>query len=421
MQTDGVPRVERNDNEDSDVRTARDEEARTVDAQGVRWGDQQFSCSDKKKNKRTLFSIFASLAATGAACVPLSLSTSPSGVRRHSKPSLPQYIRIIGAFVANMSSDLANIPDQLATLDAQFKDLQDAIADNAKQLQQEFEIRLASQATRLDDQYARHITGSNEEILISLFHAALQHHLQQEITMLKPTMLSASFAMARELEERHAALVQSFQQRPPFSHSGGMRRGPPKGDDDSTPLTAEDLVVTADISSLNNFAGLQPPQSLRLMGRAGTQDARVLIDGGSTHNFIHPEVVAKLQLPITVVPPFRVYVGNGDAMPCMSQCVGVCLLMQTHLFLVDLFVLQIHGQDLVLGVQWLQQLSKVAQDFAQLTLEFTWEGNLVQLRGGTTPKQVFFSMFKALSTGQQVVAYYEMLPLLLDSHAKPGG
>ncbi|VFQ59818.1 unnamed protein product [Cuscuta campestris] len=37
-------------------------------------------------------------------------------------------------------------------------------------------------------------------------------------------------------------------------------------------------------------------------------------------------------------------------------------------------MIYIHGQDLVLGVQWLQQLGKVTQDYANLTLAFTWDG-----------------------------------------------
>ncbi|VFQ60544.1 unnamed protein product [Cuscuta campestris] len=276
----------------------------------------------------------------------------------------------------------------------------------------------------------QHVTGASEDILVSLFHAGLKHHLQQEISLLKPDSLFDSFTLARELEAKHTALLHSVHQRQAFGSNSGLARGGPPGfkptqqppllpmppkpappglpghnkhlslaekeakdakglcyncdqkwsrthkcgrflilcgadeDDDNvtpyldglgcyTPDLGDKIAVTADISSLNNFAGLQPPRSLRLDGRVGNQDVRVLIDGGSTHNFIHPALVARLQLPLRVVEPFRVYVGNGDALPYTSQCMGVPLVMQSHMFIVDLFVLQIHGQDIVLGVQWL--------------------------------------------------------------------
>ncbi|VFQ87158.1 unnamed protein product [Cuscuta campestris] len=349
--------------------------------------------------------------------------------------------------------------------------------------------KLRQQGAVIDYQTAfekvlQHVSGANEEILVSLFHAGLKHHLQQEIAMHKPQTLSESFALARELEAKHLALVNSVQQRSSYGTSGGIPRQPVQGlraaptepllptppkppsvphtirrlspaekaakdakglcyncdqkwsrthkcgrfllicgaDAEEEDLSAEpedDLLVTADISSLNNFAGLQPPRSLRLMGRIGSHDVRVLIDGGSTHNFIHPEIVARLQLPLQAVTPFWVYVGNGDAMPCASRCVGVPLLMQTHLFSVDLFVLQIHGQDIVLGVQWLQQFGKVSQDYAQLTLEFTWEGRSVQIQGDNAPKPVSLSMFRSLHASHLITDYYELLSVTHGECAVP--
>ncbi|VFQ77314.1 unnamed protein product [Cuscuta campestris] len=54
-----------------------------------------------------------------------------------------------------------------------------------------------------------HVTEVPEPYLKSLFHAGLKNHLQHEISLLKPATLSESFALARELETKHQALVQS--------------------------------------------------------------------------------------------------------------------------------------------------------------------------------------------------------------------
>jgi hypothetical protein len=58
--------------------------------------------------------------------------------------------------------------------------------------------------------------------------------------------------------------------------------------------------------------------------------------------------------------------------------------LQGIIFSVDLFVLAIEGPDVVLGFPWLQLLGKVAHDYSALTMEFTWEGQPVTLRGDST-------------------------------------
>ncbi|VFQ69392.1 unnamed protein product [Cuscuta campestris] len=299
----------------------------------------------------------------------------------------------------------------------------------------------------------QHVTGASEANLLSLFHAGLKPHLRHEIALLKPTTLSSSFALARELEAKHSTLLQSVSPRQqswnsslpprvfptstrpstqedkaatptPVGDVGGsapVRRLPraerlerrAKGlcyncdqkwskthrcgrflllcDDDDEELpedSATDIPpITADICSLNTMDGAPAPRSLRLAGRIHQTDIQVLIDGGSTHNFLHPDLVSKLQLPVFMVTPFRVYVGNGDSLPCDKRCAELPLFLQGTLFSVDVFVLPIHGQDVVLGVQWLQQLGRVTHDYASMKMEFTWRDKLVSLQGGISAPQ----------------------------------
>ncbi|VFQ84148.1 unnamed protein product [Cuscuta campestris] len=51
------------------------------------------------------------------------------------------------------------------------------------------------------------------------------------------------------------------------------------------------------------------------------------------------------------------------------------------------YLLAIHRLDVVLGVQWLQTLGKVAHDYAQMTMGFSWKGGMVTLRGDHTRTQ----------------------------------
>ncbi|KAH9726475.1 hypothetical protein KPL70_008268 [Citrus sinensis] len=93
------------------------------------------------------------------------------------------------------------------------------------------------------------------------------------------------------------------------------------------PPDEEDSAVTGDISSLNALAGQANPRSLRLQGKIGSQTFQILIDSSSTHNFIKPSVAERAGVAIQPTTPFRVYIGNGA--------------------------------DIVLGIQWLQQLGRI--------------------------------------------------------------
>lgn len=80
---------------------------------------------------------------------------------------------------------------------------------------------------------------------------------------------------------------------------------------------------------------------------------QVLVNGGSTHNFIQSQTSKFLQLPITLVPIFSVVVGNGQFLKCDGVCREVLLTVQGSTLHLDFFVLAIHGAYLVIGASWM--------------------------------------------------------------------
>lgn len=130
------------------------------------------------------------------------------------------------------------------------------------------------------------------------------------------------------------------------------------------------------------------------------------------HNFIHPDVAEKLRLQLSAVPPFRVYVGNGDSLVCDQQCTATPLTMQSYEFAVDLYVLKIHGPQVVLGVQWLQTLGKVTHDYAQLTMEFTLGDRPVLLKGDRQgPRLISLTALQSLFVDHHVAECFEVVPV----------
>nr|GLL21634.1 uncharacterized protein LOC109154433 [Ipomoea trifida] len=82
----------------------------------------------------------------------------------------------------------------------------------------------------------------------------------------------------------------------------------------STDEVFDEEVISGDVSMLNTMSGPGSPRSLRLVGKIKSSPCVVLIDSGSTHNFITPAIVEKLKLPTKAIKPFKVYIGNGDTL-----------------------------------------------------------------------------------------------------------
>ena len=105
----------------------------------------------------------------------------------------------------------------------------------------------------------------------------------------------------------------------------------------------------------------------------------MLIDSGSTHNFVKPVLVEQLGLPMTLISSFRVSTGSGASLVCQYSCPAISLVLQGILFTMDLFVLSIEGLDVVLGFPWLQLLGRVSHDYSALTMDLWWQGHKVTL------------------------------------------
>lgn len=103
--------------------------------------------------------------------------------------------------------------------------------------------------------------------------------------------------------------------------------------------------------SLHALEGHHVPSTIRIASALAGKPVTVLIDGGSTHNFMQTKLATLLHLPIHPSPHLKVTVGNGQAINCEGVCSKATLLLDGHSFSVDLHLLQLHGADIVLGVQ----------------------------------------------------------------------
>lgn len=152
------------------------------------------------------------------------------------------------------------------------------------------------------------------------------------------------------------------------------------------------MAITGDVSRIFVIGPKIKPRSIRLPGYIRDSLLSVLIDGGSTHNFVKPSVAEKLCLPLQVISPFRVFVGNGASMRCDYVSLHTPLTLQGHPFDIDLFLSQVEGPDVVLGVQWLQDLGDVTKNYRTLQMKFILDSGPVCLQGeDASPRQISYN------------------------------
>ncbi|CAA0816638.1 transducin family protein / WD-40 repeat family protein, partial [Striga hermonthica] len=108
--------------------------------------------------------------------------------------------------------------------------------------------------------------------------------------------------------------------------------------------------------SVHAMAGTQGPKTMKMPVWVRDRRVIVLIDNGSSHNFITSSLSDKLNLHVTKVEPFEVRVANGERLKCSEFYRGVPIKMQGVTLKADLYALPLVGPDVVLGVQWLEEL-----------------------------------------------------------------
>ncbi|KAJ3697247.1 hypothetical protein LUZ61_000952 [Rhynchospora tenuis] len=143
--------------------------------------------------------------------------------------------------------------------------------------------------------------------------------------------------------------------------------------------------------SLNTLLGRYSTKAMRMLGCISSHPVQVLVDSGSTNNFISRRTAQFLKLATSPTTLFRVRVGNGATLQCDKLCKEVSLSIQSHSFNIDLFVLDLEGSDVVLGVQWLETLGPILTDWSKLHMEFNYKGQQIHLQGESKPSAAAIS------------------------------
>lgn len=72
--------------------------------------------------------------------------------------------------------------------------------------------------------------------------------------------------------------------------------------------------------TLYAIAGTPTPGTMRVKGRVNGDRLVILIDTGSTHNFVDASLISSLQLRVDVTKVLEVKVANGEIVKTQGLC-----------------------------------------------------------------------------------------------------
>ncbi|XP_059449450.1 uncharacterized protein LOC132180588 [Corylus avellana] len=138
--------------------------------------------------------------------------------------------------------------------------------------------------------------------------------------------------------------------------------------------------------SLHAIIGSQHPKTMRLVGWIGNLKIMILVDSGSTHNFVDSSVCKKVRMSIYSEQRIKVKLANGEEVLSEGKCTNLKIQLKEFSFLAEAFVIMLAGCDMVLGIQWLVTLGSITWNFKDLTMEFTLGQRAILLQGLVAPQ-----------------------------------
>jgi len=133
--------------------------------------------------------------------------------------------------------------------------------------------------------------------------------------------------------------------------------------------------------SLNAISGSLGAKSMRLLGFLLQHRVSILVDSGSSHNFLDQSLLLKVPLSLEPTNRLQVNIADGTTIPCSGMASSVSLRIQGHTILSNFYLIPLGGCDVVLGVEWLRTLGPILWDFTHMTMSFTLQGQPLTLTG----------------------------------------
>ncbi|XP_035546606.1 uncharacterized protein LOC118348648 [Juglans regia] len=190
------------------------------------------------------------------------------------------------------------------------------------------------------------VHGWTQRALVGTFMGGLKMDISDGIRMFKPQTLKEAISLARMKDDQLArqrrfvrpapttraplALPPTNRAAPPGPTAPGPRILMLENCEDNSNLLGDDGNVEQPTEetheeppepeiTLHALAGWTAPKTMRVAAKIGSHNIVVLIDSGSTHNFISERLANGLRLPVAPTETFNVRIANGDKLKCQGR------------------------------------------------------------------------------------------------------
>jgi len=144
--------------------------------------------------------------------------------------------------------------------------------------------------------------------------------------------------------------------------AGNTDDGSPE-EEEGEPPTANnlefELLETEPCISLQALNGIQGFQTMRVTGYVGKKAIQILIDSGSTHNFVDQSLAQRLGCKMQSIQLQPIAVADGSELKCSYICPDFAWKLQGTEFHYEVLLIPLGSCDMVLGIQWLSQLGTI--------------------------------------------------------------
>lgn len=154
-----------------------------------------------------------------------------------------------------------------------------------------------------------------------------------------------------------------------------------EGADTTERMEFNDDIDADCVVSLHALKGQPPAETIKLVGKVKNNDVVILVDSGSTHSFLDPNAVKRVNCEVEVTNPLQVTVAGGGRIQCSARCPNFEWEMAGQLFSTNMRVLPLGGYDMVLGVDIMRRLGPVLLDYVLPSITFQVKGKPVMVPG----------------------------------------
>ncbi|KAE9621561.1 putative nucleotidyltransferase, Ribonuclease H [Lupinus albus] len=122
-------------------------------------------------------------------------------------------------------------------------------------------------------------------------------------------------------------------------------------------------------------------RTMRVTGQYNKKPLHILIDSGSTHNFLDIQRAKTIGCKIEALEPLMVTMANGNKLQISAVVGNFSWTIQHTTFTSDMMLIPLGCCDVVLGIEWLVTLGDITWNFGKLTMNFKVQGRRHVLRG----------------------------------------